>query len=49
MIMNIFFDDKKLVILSPKDICVGLSIQINKSVKHHIKFFVNCNKSLAEY
>ena len=46
MIMSILFDDKKVIILSPKDICVDLPIQINESIKHHVEFVVNCKKSL---
>ena len=49
--MKIYIDDSKnlVVITSPKTIRVDLSIRIDESLKHDIKFTVSCHESLAEY
>ena len=48
--MGIYINDKKLLIIaSPKSIRFALPIEVNKSLKHEIKFIISLNKLLAEY
>ena len=47
--MRIFFDDKKLLIMSTKTIHFDASIEVNKSLKHEIKSIVSRRESSTEY
>ena len=48
--MKVFFDDKKLVIItSTKPIHFDLPIEVNKALGCEIKFIISRNESLAEY
>ena len=47
--MKIFFEDKKLVLISSKNIRFDFLIEIKKSQKHKIKSIIRRNESLAEY
>ena len=47
--MKNFFDDKKLVIISPKTIFFDLPIEVNTSLKHEIKSIISRKESLPAY
>ena len=48
--MRVYIDDNKLVIIAElKSIRVDLTIKMNKSLKHDIRFIVSCHKSLTAY
>ena len=50
IIVKIFIDDEKLVMITlPKTIRVDLSIKINWSLRHDMKFIVRRDESLPEY
>ena len=43
------YDNKLVIIMQPKSICINLSIKINISLEHDIKSIVSRNESLTEY